>query len=293
MSRLQTITSVSGGKTSAYLAANYTCDDLVFSLVRIEDKNCLFPDKKIRQLVEDRIQAPFIGTAEDDTIIYTLLDLEQFLGRNINWVTGITFDKVISEKGGLLPNKHRRYCTTWLKIDPIFKYWQANYSEPVIMNLGYRANEMNRAKKLIEKKNEFGFCEYNTVVGIHETGRFKGKQKWESIAYQVPNFPLIQDGIYRDQIHEYWKDKPVRFAERNNCVGCFHRNPVLLRHEFDKHPHKMQWFANMEAKKMQQKGNKTTWREDASYTQIANMKPQLSLMDSMFSECDSGFCEIN
>lgn len=60
MSRLQTITSVSGGKPSAYLAANYPCDDLVFSLVRIEDQNCLFLDKKTRQLVEDRIQAPFI-----------------------------------------------------------------------------------------------------------------------------------------------------------------------------------------------------------------------------------------
>lgn len=41
-------------------------------------------------------------------------------------------------------------------------------------------------------------------------------------------FPLIKENVYKDAIQEYWKDKPVRFAERNNCVGCFHRNPILL-----------------------------------------------------------------
>ena len=72
---MKTMNSLSGGKTSSYIAANYPADYDVFSLVRIEDQNCRFPDEKIRQEVEDRIQAPFIGTAEDDTIIYTMLDL--------------------------------------------------------------------------------------------------------------------------------------------------------------------------------------------------------------------------
>ena len=89
------VNSLSGGKTSSYIAANYPADYDVFSLVRIEDENCRFPDEKIRKEVEDRIQAPFIGTAEDDTIIYTMLDLEQYIGRPISWVSGITFDEVV------------------------------------------------------------------------------------------------------------------------------------------------------------------------------------------------------
>jgi hypothetical protein len=97
---METVTSISGGKTSAYLAANYPTDHNVFALVRIEDKACMFPDKKLRQQVEDRIQAPFIATAEDDTIIHTLLDLEQHIGKKITWVTGITFDEV--RAGGFL-----------------------------------------------------------------------------------------------------------------------------------------------------------------------------------------------
>lgn len=285
---MNTITSVSGGKTSAYLAANYPSDDLVFALVRIEDKKCLFPDKKIRQIVEDKIQAPFIGTAEDDMIIYTMLDLEQFLGKQINWVTGITFDEVIEKKGGWLPNKLHRYCTTWLKIDPIFEYWRNNYDEPVIMNIGYRANETNRAVKMHNRLNENGFLEHHAIIGQSKNGR----NKWADIPYQTPKFPLIENNIYRDTIHNFWLDKPVRFAERNNCVGCFHRNPVLLRHEFEVHPKKMNWFATQEELKMK-KNKKAKWRSDVDYRTIFNMKPQITLMDEMFSECDSGHCEIN
>ena len=126
----QNVVSVSGGQSSAYIAANYPFDYAVFSLVRIEDPKCRFPDETLRKRVEDRLQMPFIGTAEDDTIIYTIFDLEQFIGRPIKWVSGITFDEVIRTKCGWLPNKKHRYCTTHLKIDPIFYWWADQISEP-------------------------------------------------------------------------------------------------------------------------------------------------------------------
>ena len=66
---MKTVNSLSGGKTSSYIAANYHADYDVFALVRTDDKNCMFPDKKLSQEVEDRIQAPFVGTLEDDVII--------------------------------------------------------------------------------------------------------------------------------------------------------------------------------------------------------------------------------
>ena len=69
---MKTVTSISGGMTSAYLGANYHADNLVFSLVRTTDKSCLFPDKKIRQYIADRMNSEFVGTLEDDTIIYTI-----------------------------------------------------------------------------------------------------------------------------------------------------------------------------------------------------------------------------
>ena len=61
----------------------------------------MFPDAKIRQQVSDRLGTEFIGTLEEDTIIYTMLDLEQFIGSKIDWVTGKTFDNsIIKTKKG-------------------------------------------------------------------------------------------------------------------------------------------------------------------------------------------------
>lgn len=45
---MKIVNSLSGGKTSSYIAANYPADYDVFALVRTDDKNCLFPDKKQR-----------------------------------------------------------------------------------------------------------------------------------------------------------------------------------------------------------------------------------------------------
>jgi hypothetical protein len=281
------VNSVSGGKTSAYIMANYEADYNLFSLVRIEDKKCLFPDKKIRQIVEDKINLPFVGTAEDDTIIYTMLDLEQFLGKKITWVSGETFDQVIKTRGGWLPNKLHRYCTTYLKIDPMFKWWYNTIRQPIIMRIGYRANEVSRMKTIIDKLNENGLLEYYTTIKKHTEGKYKGKNKWEFIEWQKPTYPLISANIYKDTIVEYWKDKPVRFAQLNNCVGCFHRNPMLLRLMYEEHPQKINWFAKQEG------GKKGTWRSDIEYSKIIKHNLQSKLSFDDFNSCDSGYCENN
>ena len=50
---MKTVNSVSGGKTSAYIATKYPADHDIFALVTTIDKKCQFPDKKMRQIVED------------------------------------------------------------------------------------------------------------------------------------------------------------------------------------------------------------------------------------------------
>ena len=123
---MKKVNSLSGGKTSSYIAANYPADYNVFSLVRTDDKKCMFPDAKLRQEVSDRLGVEFIGTLEEDTIIYTMLDLEQYIGSKIDWVTGKTFDDIILRKNGKvqLPNPMRRFCTVEMKIEPIFNWWK-------------------------------------------------------------------------------------------------------------------------------------------------------------------------
>ncbi len=288
LDKRETWTSVSGGKTSAYLAAEYPSDRLIFSLVRIEDQRCAFPDLVVKRQIEDRIQKDFIATAEEDMIIYTILDLEQHLGREIKIVTGITYDEVIRTKGGWLPNKLHRYCTTWMKIIPIFEYWLSLGIDPVNTNIGYRANEISRIERMNERRNDEGLIGIEYSLEKHVGGAHDGKNKWETIYYSNPQFPLHADGIFKDKIEEYWRGKPVRFARKNNCVFCFHRNPMLLREYWNLEPNKMQWASDQE---MPGKG---TWRSDCSYEQIKNFKPQLKLSFSdVDDECDDGACEIN
>lgn len=278
------ICSVSGGKTSAYIAANYKHDDYVFALVRVEDNNCRFPDEKIRKQVEDRIEKDFIGTVEDDTIIYTLLDLEQYIGQEIKWVSGKTFDYIVKKKGGWLPNKLHRYCTTNMKLVPIFEYVWSKYNKPVKMSIGFRANEVRRANKMMGRLNDDGLSVIKHSFEKHKEGRFKGKNKWEEFAWQRPIFPLIEDRIFKDNVESYWSDKPVRFAELNNCVGCFHRNPMLLKLMQTKHPEKFDWFASKEG------GDNGYWRSDVSYDKIKSYKLIQGLGFDDFTGCDSGYC---
>ena len=279
------VNSLSGGKTSSYIAANYKADFNVFSLVTTSDKNCLFPDKKLRQEVSDRIGKEFIGTLEEDTIIYTMLDLEQFIGSKIDWVSGKPFDEIINRNGKkYLPNVTQRFCTTEMKLQPLFDWWNENFKEVIEMRIGFRANEGSRAKTMLEKTNENGNSTFKTIVGKRKT-----QNKWADIEWQKPVFPLITDNIYKDKVEKFWKDKPVRFAYMNNCVGCFHRNEVLLKLMSDRHPNKFQWFIDAEKETGY---NVRTFKNGINYQQIKNSFKQTELFDDDFNECDSGYCGL-
>jgi len=281
---MKTVTSVSGGQSSAYIAANYPSDYLVFALVTTEDKKCKHPDPHLRKLASDKIGREFIGTLEDDIIIETMLELEQYLEQDIDWVVGDTFDEVATNKGGWLPNKLHRYCTVEMKLRPMYRWWKETIGEPVNMQIGFRAGEERRALRMMERCNDDGLLEFKDVIGKHSNGN----NKWATMAWQKPRFPMIEDAIHRDKVVEYWNDIPIPFAERNNCVGCFHRNPLLLRKMWDKYPEKMEWFASQERIK-----GKGQWRHgESSYDDIKKHRMQHELSFDDFGECDSGHCGL-
>lgn len=277
---MKTINSLSGGQTSSYIAVNYPADYNIFALVRTNDKSVLFPDAKIRQIVSDRIGVEFIGTLEDDKIIYTMLDLEQFIGKEITWLSKTTFEDVIKKAGGYLPNIMRRFCTQKMKVEPIAQWCYENTELPVEMRIGFRANEMSRAKTMIEKEvNELENFKF-------KVGEKNGRNKWKELPYRKAKFPLIEDGIFKDSIVEFWKDKPVRFAYRNNCVGCFHRSELFLNHMSRRNEKQFDWFVEMEKK------NNCTFKSGITYEKIKQYKTQIDLFDEDFNDCDSGYCGL-
>lgn len=278
------VNSISGGKTSAYIAKHYPADINIFSLVRIEDKCNLWmkgKDEKTRQLISDKLQTEFIGTAEMDEIIYTILDLEQHIGSEITWTTGKTFDEIIREHNGYLPNKMTRYCTVEMKLKPIFNWLKENTELPVEMRIGFRTTEINRASKVLERADENGIEYFETIIG-----KRKSQNKWGKVPYRKVIFPLIENNISKDTIYEYWNNENVRFAYRNNCVGCINRQPLMISHMASKDIDKIKWFEKQEIKT----GNR--FLSDVSFTQILNFGTQTTFFDDDFNECDSGFCGV-
>lgn len=281
---MQKVISISGGQTSAYIAANYPFDHLVFALVRTDDQRLKFKDEKARQMVSDRIGTEFIGTLEQDTIIYTMLDLEQYLGHQIDWVTGPTFDQLIQNRGGYLPNVMARFCTTEMKMFPIAQWWRQKFEEqPVEMAIGYRFNERNRAETMRKQLDENGLSPIKLKVGHHKNGN----NKWQVFKWRKPTFPLIEDMVDKIEVMDFWDGKPVRFAQHNNCVGCFHRSSRLLKMMSELEPEKFQWF-------VEQEGNYNGggyWKSSINYQKILDTEFTRSLFGSEDEGgCPSGFC---
>jgi hypothetical protein len=209
-----------------------------------------------------------------------MLDLEQFIGREITWLSDKTFDEVIENHGNYLPNVISRFCTVDMKVKPIAQWCYDNTELPVEMRIGFRANEISRANNMIER----------AIDGIEpfkfKVGEKNGRNKWKELPYRMVKFPLIESATFKDTIEEFWKDKPVRFAYRNNCVGCFHRGELMLKHMSNKAEKQFDWFVEMEKK------NGCTFKKEITYERIKNYKTQLDLFDEDFSDCDSGYCGL-
>jgi len=287
-----TVNSISGGKTSSFIAKNYPANYNIFSLVRTNDKECIYPDKKIRQIVSDKIGVDFIGTLEQDNIITIMLELEQYIGKEITWLTAKPFEDIINGdwnkgKNGshYLPNMMVRYCTTELKMKPIFEWWQNEINEVCEMRIGFRKGEEKRVARMIEKLNDIGNEEIKVIVGKNKT-----RNKWAMVEWRKPNFPLIEDRIDARFINDYWnKNKDVKFEKGyyNNCVGCFHRQPMFLNKMSNEHSNKMEWFS-----KQEELNYPNTFKKGQTYKEIINYNSQLELEWEDFNECDSGYCGL-
>jgi len=280
---MKTVNSLSGGKSSSYIALNYPADYNVFSLVRTKDKSCMYPDSKVRQIVSDKIGCEFVGTPEQDHIIKIMLQLSEKI--DIDWVTGKTFEDVIDYKGGYLPGLMVRYCTTHLKMIPIFDYWKKNINEVCDMRIGFRHGEERRQNSMLNRLNDNGNEEIKIVVG-----KSGDRNKWGLVEWRKPSFPLIDNKIDNKEIQKYWtENKDIHFPKGyyNNCVGCFHRNPMFLNKMYQEHPNKIEWFA-----KMEEVHSPKTFRKDVTFKEIMNYNPQAELSFDDFSECDSGYCGL-
>jgi hypothetical protein len=271
-----TINSISGGKTSSYMAAHTNVDHNLFALVLIEDRKCTPKDASIVKQVSDKLGREFIATAESDKTLKVVLDLEQIIGKEIIWVAGDTFEQIIKNRT-VLPNLMMRFCTTDMKIKPIFDWCTSRYNM-VNMNLGIRLDEKERAyQKNGEQKEEKPF---KAIVGKHENG----KNKWAEVYWRKTMYPLIEQKIGYKEIIDWVKTTKLNFPEDSNCVGCFWKSHMQLRKNWDDEPLKMQWFSDQEIKKNR------TFKKEMSYEQNKTIGLQQDFFFGTGAGCTAGFC---
>lgn len=265
---MKIVHSLSGGKTSSYMALHYPADYNIFSLVSIEDNSCVPNDTSIIKYVSEKLNSEFIATAESDITLYAMRDLEQLLGKEIIWVKGKSFEKVNKNRSAL-PNQMWRFCTTEMKMRPIFDWWYKNINEKIKMGVGFRYDEKERASKLS-----------TTFKGI--TGKRGTRNKWEEIEWREGWFPLIDDKITHFPIYKWAQSSGIAFPSDSNCVGCFHKPIQQLRKNWDDEPKKMQWFADQEINNQ--------WKKEASMLQIKKVGLQQDFFFGTGSGCQAGFC---
>ena len=165
----------------------------------------------------------------------------------------------------------------------MFNYLKNKVELPVKMNLGLRPTEINRKKNILERADSDGLEMFKCVIGRNAKDT---QNRWGEVAYRYAEFPLIEHNIQKDTIYNYWENKPVRFAYRNNCVGCINRQPLMISHMASKDAETVNWFAKQE----QKTGNQ--FFKGISFKSIMKLGTQNTFFDDDFNECDSGYCGI-
>jgi len=268
---MKTVNSISGGKTSSYLAVHYPADYNLFSLVSVEDRKLTPIDKKFVQIISDKIGKEFIGTVEKDQTLQCVLDLEQKLGTEIIWLCGDSFEQIIKKAGGYLPNVMARFCTSEMKLKPIADYCRNEIKEIVSMRLGIRYDEENRVNY------------ENTDFKFHNGFSSNGRNKWVTEKYRELEYPLVQDKIEHYKIYKWSLQSGINFPNDSNCVGCFHKQVQQLRKNWIDEPLKMQWFTDQE-------NNKKRFKKEMRYSEIKNIGLQTDFIFGGGSSCNSGGC---
>ncbi|HAA11011.1 MAG TPA: hypothetical protein DCE41_04655 [Cytophagales bacterium] len=272
------------------MAAHFPADVEIFAMICAKNLNREYwrenpdqlkyaRDKLAKTWVHKNEVDLFYGTVEDPSIVRTMMDLEQHLGREIIWVRGIDYGKLITQRR-YIPNKTVRVCTQELKIRPIVEYLWMRDLIPCRMRVGFRYDEQERSWDM---NNSFDLIR---VANFRKT--VTGKKQWlhehEIIEFREPEHPLIKSQVRKVHVNEYWEGRQVNFAQDSNCQICPLKRAQQLRHNFDRHPDILQWAH------MHEQIRDARWMTEISMKGIMQSGKQLDFFDGNGVGCTGGFC---
>lgn len=266
---MKTVTSVSGGKTSAMMALEFPTDHYIFAVVLTDHKPSAPKDKGLLRECQNRIPW-FVASHEADLTLLNMLRLEQELGKRIDWVASeYTLDQVNTKKK-MLPNAMHRFCTEETKLKPMFQYSFNNYlnafracdiktkqeililEEPLLMNIGFRWDEPKRVEGWTCDKEKFKFPR-KAWTGLSENGKscslfFRKRQQYDEMEWRISRFPMYEHGISKLDVAKYWMEKGWQFPEISNCRFCFHHRDIEQQRQAELETENLQWWLEQEEK---------------------------------------------
>lgn len=288
------------------MAVHYPADVNIFACVCIDDPSCSPKDKTVLRYCLDKLDGNFTASAEDEKTLKVMMQLEQSLGKEIVWVRGKSFDQIIDETG-CLPTWARRFCTTDMKILPIFEYCYFRFGI-VEERIGFRYDELWRAFELSEIEIQTGQTSMFDVVNgkavlvkkpiiktetlmreypVATKNYGQRKRILEDIHWANKSYPMIDDRVDRIQVNKFWENYlEFDFPDDSNCKGCHHKDKVQIKANHETNAPILNWFA-----KQEKKGKFNTWHDDqVTYEQIFAMEFSQLLPYAGTGGCNTGYC---
>jgi 3'-phosphoadenosine 5'-phosphosulfate sulfotransferase (PAPS reductase)/FAD synthetase len=268
-----TCISFSGGRTSAYM------------LWRVLQSNSGLPDEAI---------VCFANTGkEDEATLRFVQDCAEHWGVSINWLeyqrgeekwrvvdyataarNGEPFEAVIEQRGGYLPNRVARYCSSELKTRTMHRYLKSLGWTEWDTFIGIRADEPRRVAK---------FTANTRPEGKHE-------DVW---------MPLARVGVGAEDVGAFWRSQPFDLALPNingktmhgNCDLCYLKPASQVLSLITEKPERAIWWAEQEAKAEAVAGSAARFRDDRpSYAQMLKFTKEQRDMFSADTETIPCFC---
>ena len=168
--------------------------------------------------------------------------------------TGKPFESVIEQRGGWLPNRVSRFCSSELKTRTIHRYLR-----------------------------DLGWTEWTSFVGIRadeprRVAKFRANPSPETVAEEV-HLPLAIAGVTAKSVGEFWKtqDFDLHLPNHNgktmhgNCDLCYLKPASQILSLIKEKPARATWWAEQEKKAESfTSGSTSRFRDDRpSYAQMA------------------------
>lgn len=187
---------------------------------------------------------------------------------------GEPYEAVIAQRGGYLPNRVARYCSSELKTRTMHRYLRSIGWTEWDTILGIRADEPRRVAKF--------------RANPHPEGRF-----------EEVHMPLAIAGIGAAEVGAFWRSQPFDLELPNNngktmhgnCDLCFLKPAAQVLSLISEKPERAIWWAQQESKAESVAGSAAKFRDDRpDYSEMLRFAKEQSDMFDHGEEAIACYC---